>query len=102
MPEDQITSKQVSSHNVNDKKNISDENTLPASKHEVNLNEGILKQLEGAEVATCNENKNTEKSKNIEAGDVNNRESAITSRELAEKKTVRTRMATNVNNSMER
>ena len=88
--------------NVTDKENILDESTLSSSQHEVCSNKGGLKKPESAEVTTCNESENSGNLKNNKYANVNNQESTITSRELAEKKTVRTQMTTNVNHSMER
>ena len=98
MIEDQTTSQQEM--NVTDKENISVENTL--SKHEVCSNKDGLKKPESAEVTTCNKSESSGNLKNIKTVSVNNQESTIISRELAEKKNIRTPMATNVNNSMER
>ena len=73
---------------------------MSSSKHEVCSNEGVLKKPESAEVKTCNLSENSGNLKNIKYVIVNNQE--YSSRELAGKKTVRTQMTTNVNNSMER
>ena len=80
---------------MTEKKNISCENTMSTSKHEISSNKSILNKPESAGIKTCNESA-------VRSVDVSKKKSAITSRQLAEKKTVRTSMTTNVNSSMER
>ena len=80
---------------MTENKNISCENTMSTSKHEICSAKSILNKPESAEIKTCNKSA-------VKSVDVNNQKSAITTRQLAEKKTVRTSMTTNVNSSMER
>ena len=84
---------------MTDKKNISYENTLSTSKQQVCSDKGTLKKPESAVVTTCNESGN---SRNIKSVGENIQDSTITSRKLLEKKTSKTQITTNVNNSMER
>jgi len=76
------------------KNNILCENTMSTSKNKTCSTKRILSKSESAEIKTCNESA-------LKSVDENNQESAITSRQLGEKKTVRTPVSTNVNSSME-
>ena len=87
---------------MTEKKNILGLNTLSTSKNEICSTKSISKKAKKAEVKTCNESENSDNLKNIKSVNVKNLKSAISSSQLAEKKTVRTSMTTNINNSMER